>query len=98
MLGSAVAALFANDGAGLILTPTVIATLVMLHLFFRRDIPASYDIELLESPSSAIKDPATFKAGWVVLVFLLAGFFVLEPLGIPVSEWVVDETGKRVKP
>ena len=150
LLGSAVAALFANDGAALILTPIVIAmllalgfskgttlafvmaagfiadtaslplivsnlvnivsadffhlgfteyasvmvpvdiaaiaaTLIMLHLFFRRDIPTSYDIELLESPSSAIKDPATFKAGWVVLVFLLAGFFVLEPLGIPVS-------------
>lgn len=150
LLGSAVAALFANDGAALILTPIVIAmllalgfskgttlafvmaagfiadtaslplivsnlvnivsadffhlgfteyasvmvpvdiaaiaaTLIMLHLFFRRDIPTSYDVELLESPSSAIKDPATFKAGWVVLVFLLAGFFVLEPLGIPVS-------------
>ncbi|RDT54096.1 arsenic transporter [Escherichia coli] len=150
LLGSAVAALFANDGAALILTPIVIAmllalgfskgttlafvmaagfiadtaslplivsnlvnivsadffhlgfteyasvmvpvdiaaiaaTLIMLHLFFRKDIPTSYDIELLESPSSAIKDPATFKAGWVVLVFLLAGFFVLEPLGIPVS-------------
>ncbi|MGY6028792.1 arsenic transporter [Phytobacter sp. AG2a] len=150
LLGSAVAALFANDGAALILTPIVIAmllalgfskgttlafvmaagfiadtaslplivsnlvnivsadffhlgfteyasvmvpvdiaaitvTLIMLHLFFRRDIPTNYDIALLESPSSAIKDPATFKAGWVVLVFLLAGFFILEPLGIPVS-------------
>ncbi len=150
LLGSAVAALFANDGAALILTPIVIAmllalgfskgttlafvmaagfiadtaslplivsnlvnivsadffhlgfteyasvmvpvdiaaitaTLIMLHLFFRRHIPTNYDITLLESPSSAIKDPATFKAGWVVLVFLLAGFFILEPLGIPVS-------------
>ncbi|MEN4146605.1 arsenic transporter [Serratia marcescens] len=150
MLGAAVAALFANDGAALILTPIVIAmllalgfsqattlafvmaagfiadtaslplivsnlvnivsadffnlgftqyasvmvpvnlaaiaaTLVMLHLFFRRDIPARYDVSLLKMPASAIKDPETFRAGWIVLLFLLVGFFVLEPLGIPVS-------------
>ena len=40
---------------------------------------------LLKSPAEAIKDPATFKTGWVVLLLLLVGFFVLEPLGIPVS-------------
>jgi arsenical pump membrane protein len=150
LLGAAVAALFANDGAALILTPIVIAmllalgfsqaatlafvmaagfiadtaslplivsnlvnivsadffglgftqyasvmvpvnlvaiaaTLVMLHLFFHRDIPARYDVSLLKMPASAIKDHGTFRAGWVVLLFLLVGFFVLEPLGIPVS-------------
>ncbi|WP_164119621.1 arsenic transporter [Serratia marcescens] len=150
LLGAAVAALFANDGAALILTPIVIAmllalgfskgttlafvmaagfiadtaslplivsnlvnivsadffhldftryasvmvpvnmaaivaTLFMLHLYFRKDIPAAYDVSLLKAPASAIKDPATFRAGWVVLLFLLVGFFILEPLGIPVS-------------
>lgn len=39
----------------------------------------------LKSPSAAIKDLATFQAGWVVLVLLLVGFFALEPLGVPVS-------------
>lgn len=63
----------------------IAATLVLLHLFFRRDIPARYDVSLLKMPGSAIKDPATFRAGWIVLLFLLVGFFVLEPLGIPVS-------------
>lgn len=150
LLGAAVAALFANDGAALILTPIVIAmllalgfskratlafvmaagfiadtaslplivsnlvnivsadffrlgfreyasvmvpvdiaaiiaTLIMLHLFFRRDIPPVYDMEKLREPALAIKDRATFRAGWVVLLLLLVGFFVLEPLGIPVS-------------
>ncbi|AIR62576.1 arsenical pump membrane protein [Cedecea neteri] len=150
LLGAAVAALFANDGAALILTPIVIAmllalgfspgatlafvmaagfiadtaslplivsnlvnivsadffqlgfseyasvmvpvnlaaiaaTLVMLHLFFRKEIPPVYDLDRLKTPASAIRDPATFKAGWVVLVLLLVGFFALEPLGIPVS-------------
>ena len=150
LLGAAVAALFANDGAALILTPIVIAmllalgftpgstlafvmaagfiadtsslplivsnlvnivtadfftlgfseyasvmvpvniasiaaTLVMLHLFFRRDIPVTYDLAKLKAPREAIRDARTFKAGWVVLVLLLVGFFALEPLGVPVS-------------
>ncbi len=150
LFGAAVSALFANDGAALILTPIVIAmlralgykdkatlafvmaagfiadtaslplivsnlvnivsadffrigfadyasvmvpvdlasiaaTLVALLLFFRRDIPGSYDVAQLRAPADAIRDPATFKAGWVVLALLLAGFFLLEPIGVPVS-------------
>lgn len=150
LLGAMVAALFANDGAALILTPIVIAmllalgfsrgatlafimaagfiadtaslplivsnlvnivsadffklgfseyaavmvpvnlaaiaaTLVMLHLFFRKDIPAVYDVALLKEPKDAIRDVNTFKTGWLVLVLLLVGFFGLEPLGVPVS-------------
>ncbi|MBD8212991.1 arsenic transporter [Erwinia persicina] len=150
LLGAMVAALFANDGAALILTPIVIAmllalgfsrgatlafimaagfiadtaslplvvsnlvnivsadffqlgfsdyaavmvpvdlaaiaaTLVMLHLYFRRDIPAVYDDSLLKEPKDAIRDVNTFKTGWLVLFLLLVGFFGLEPLGVPVS-------------
>ena len=150
LLGAAVAALFANDGAALILTPIVIAmllalgfspgatlafvmaagfiadtsslplivsnlvnivtadffklgfseyasvmvpvniasvaaTLVTLHLFFRRDIPATYDLAKLKAPREAIRDARTFRTGWIVLILLLVGFFALEPLGVPVS-------------
>ncbi|ASM17363.1 arsenic transporter [Serratia marcescens] len=150
LLGAAVAALFANDGAALILTPIVIAmlsalgfrpaavlafvmaagfiadtaslplvvsnlvnivsadffhlgfteyaavmvpvnlvavaaTLVMLHLFFRKDIPPGYALTRLPAPREAIRDRATFRAGWAVLALLLIGFFALEPLGVPVS-------------
>ncbi|NRH24690.1 arsenic transporter [Pantoea stewartii] len=150
LLGAAVAALFANDGAALILTPIVIAmllalgfsrgatlafvmgagfiadtsslplivsnlvnivtadffrlgfskyasvmvpvniasvaaTLVMLHLFFRKDLPVTYDLAKLKVPREAIRDMRTFKAGWLVLLLLLAVFFALEPLGVPVS-------------
>ena len=150
LLGAAVSALFANDGAALILTPIVIAmllalgygpkatlafvmaagfiadtaslplvvsnlvnivsadffdigfadyaavmvpvdlaaiaaTLVVLLLFFRRDIPTAYDVDRLAAPATAIKDRATFVAGWAVLGLLLVGFLVLEPMGVPVS-------------
>ncbi|WP_062732570.1 arsenic transporter [Sphingobium abikonense] len=150
LLGAAVSALFANDGAALILTPIVIAmlramgygdkamlafvmaagfiadtaslplvvanlvnivsadffglgfadyagimvpvnlaavaaTLGALMLFYRRDIPAAYDVTALRMPGEAIRDMATFRAGWVVLALLLVGFFLLEPRGVPVS-------------
>ncbi|WP_426945154.1 arsenic transporter [Pseudomonas oryzihabitans] len=150
LLGAVVSALFANDGAALILTPIVIAmlvalrfspastlafvmaagfiadtaslplvvsnlvnivsadffqigfgeyasimwpvnivsvaaTLLMLWLFYRKDIPASYDPHALEQPQNAIRDRATFRAGWWILGFLLVGLFALEPLGIPIS-------------
>lgn len=150
LLGALVAALFANDGAALILTPIVMAmllalgfspaatlafvmaagfiadtaslplivsnlvnivsadffgigfsryaavmapvnlvavatTLVVLFLYFGRSIPARYDATRLKAPSAAIRDAATFRAGWIVLALLLVGFFGLEPLGVPVS-------------
>ncbi|WDY59639.1 arsenic transporter [Pseudomonas sp. PSKL.D1] len=150
LLGAAVSALFANDGAALILTPIVMsmllalrfspaatlafvmgagfiadtaslplvvsnlvnivsadyfglgfndyaavmvpvnlvavaATLLVLWLYFRRDIPQRYALDELKLPAMAVRDRATFRVGWVVLVALLASLFVLEPLGIPVS-------------
>ena len=159
LLGAAVSAVFANDGAALILTPIVIAmllalgygpkatlafvmaagfiadaaslplvvsnlvnivsadffdigfdryaavmapvnlasiaaTLMVLFVVFGRDIPKAYDVERLAAPSSAIKDRATFLWGWIILAFLLVGFFVLEPRGVPVS--AVAATGAVV--
>jgi len=150
LLGAAVAALFANDGAALIITPiviamlralrfnarstlafvmaagfiadtaslplvvsnlvnivsadyfgisfaryaavmvpvnvvSVIATLAALLLFFRRDIPANYDLAQLKRPHEAIHDRATFITGWWVLALLLIGFFWLESIGVPIS-------------
>lgn len=150
LLGAVVAALFANDGAALILTPIVIAmllkmrvsaattlafimaagfiadtaslplvvsnlvnivsadffnisfdryaqvmipvnlvsvisSLVVLYVFYRRDIGGNYEVSSLAEPATAIKDPMTFYMGWLVLVALLIGFFVLEPMGIPIS-------------
>jgi len=64
---------------------TIIASLAVLLLYFRRSIPAHYDVTQLKQPNQAIRDTATFRIGWVVLVLLLVGFFGLEPLGVPVS-------------
>lgn len=64
---------------------SVLATLAALLLFFRRAIPQHYDPAPLRAPQLAIRDRATFTAGWWVLALLLVGFFGLEPLGVPVS-------------
>ena len=150
LLGAGVSALFANDGAALILTPIVVSillalrfspastlafvmaagfiadtaslplvvsnlvnivsadyfnlgfseyaaimvpvnfvavatTLVVLYWFFRRDIPRHYSLDDVMDPRRAVRDPLTFRVGWIVLALLLVGLFALEPLGIPVS-------------
>lgn len=63
----------------------IISTLVVLHVFFAKDIPHSYHLESLQTPHSAIKDPLVFKLGWVVLGLLLIFFFIGEKLGLRIS-------------
>ena len=141
LLGAAVSALFANDGAALILTPIVMSmllalrfspaatlafvmgagfiadtaslplvvsnlvnivsadyfklgfnayasvmvpvnlvavatTLLVLWLYFRRDIPLRYATDELKLPAMAVRDRATFRVGWVVLLATLAALAV----------------------
>jgi arsenical pump membrane protein len=64
---------------------SVAASLIVLFIYFYRGIPAHYDVYQLKAPKEAIRDLATFRTGWLVLVLLLVGFFGLEPMGVPVS-------------
>jgi arsenical pump membrane protein len=61
------------------------ASLLVLLAYFRRDVPETYDLRQLKKPEEAIRDRATFIAGWWVLLLLLIGFFWLEGIGVPVS-------------
>lgn len=61
------------------------ASLLVLGWFFRRDIPAQFDSDALAAPSSAIRDRFVFFTGWVVLVGVLAGYFLARPLGLPTA-------------
>jgi arsenical pump membrane protein len=63
----------------------ILASLVVLWLFFRHDLPPRFDPAALPAPASAIRDPFVFKAGWAVLALLMAGYFAARPLGLPVS-------------
>jgi arsenical pump membrane protein len=61
------------------------ASVAVLFVFYRRAIPARFDTEALPSPAAAIKDRSLFRAGWVVLGVLLAGYLLSEPLHFPVA-------------
>lgn len=50
------------------------ASVAVLFFFYRSSIPASFDARELSSPAGAIRDRKLFRAGWVVLGVLLAGY------------------------
>ena len=64
---------------------SLVATLAVLWLYFRRDVPAQYSLAELEAPASAIKDRQVFRAAFPLLGALLLAYFILAPLGVPVS-------------
>ncbi|MFE7084415.1 ArsB/NhaD family transporter, partial [Priestia megaterium] len=61
------------------------ASILVLYLYFRKNIPKRYDTGLVKHPASAIKDERLFRLSWGVLAVLLIGYFVSALLSIPVS-------------
>ncbi|MFW7266531.1 arsenic transporter [Gluconacetobacter sp. Hr-1-5] len=149
LLGAAIAAVFANDGAALLLTPIVIAiltqlrlshgaalafiiatgfvadttslplvisnlvnivsanffgipfdryaaimvpvdlaalgaTLAVLWLYYRRQVPQTYPVAELPAPATSIRDRLVFRAAFPLLALVLAAYFLTAPFHIPV--------------
>ena len=64
---------------------SVAATLLVLWLWFRRDIPVRYAVAELELPRQAIRDRAVFRAACPLLALLMVAYFVTGPLGVPIA-------------
>lgn len=62
---------------------SLLATLVVLGLYFRRDIPARYEVERLETPATAIRDRQVFRAAFPLLAVLLVALFLTTRWEIP---------------
>lgn len=64
---------------------SLIATITILLIYFRKNIPRTYDFSMLKEPAEAIKDFKMFRLSWYVLGILLIGYFSSEFTQIPVS-------------
>lgn len=64
---------------------SVIASIVVLWLILRKDIPKQVDINLLKNPDEVLKNKTLFKFSWVFLALLLAGYFIGDRYDLPVS-------------
>ncbi len=64
---------------------SLVASIVVLYLYFRNAWPHRYDLADLKKPASVLKDKRMFHISWFVLIALVAGYFVSSLFHIPVS-------------
>src|SRR5690625_3958792 len=64
---------------------SLVATITVLLIYFRKNIPKTYDISKLSQPKEAIKDKKMFNLSWFILILLVSGYFISEFVILPVS-------------
>lgn len=63
----------------------IIASIVVLWIYFRKDIPKHLDVQNLATPESVIKNMIMFKLSWWFLALLMLGYFIGDYFDLPVS-------------
>lgn len=64
---------------------SLIASIVVLWLYFKKAMPKQVDIKKMKAPQLVIKDASLFRISWFVLVLLLIGYMMSEFVRVPVS-------------
>ncbi len=64
---------------------SIAASIAVLWIYFRKDIPFSVDVSKLPEASSVIKHPLMFKFSWFFLALLMLGYFIGDYYDLPVS-------------
>ena len=64
---------------------SIIASITVLWVYFRKDIPLQVDVDALPEPASVIKNMTMFRLSWFFLALLMAGYLVGDYFALPVS-------------
>jgi len=64
---------------------SIVASISILWIFFRKSIPKAIDISNLPKAESVIKNQTMFKLSWLFLVLLLIGYFIGDAYKLPIS-------------
>ncbi len=64
---------------------SIIASISILWIFFRKSIPKNIDISNLPKASSVIKNQTMFQLSWLFLALLLIGYFIGDVYKLPIS-------------
>lgn len=64
---------------------SIVTSITVLWVYFRKDIPLRVDVSTLPVASSVIKNQTMFKLSWVFLALLMVGYFIGDAYNLPVS-------------
>ena len=64
---------------------SIIASITVLWIYFRKDIPLKVDVTLLPEAVSVIKNQTMFKLSWLFLALLMVGYLIGDHYHLPVS-------------
>ncbi|CAI6157849.1 MAG: Arsenical pump membrane protein [uncultured Sulfurimonas sp.] len=64
---------------------SILASIVVLFIYFRKDIPLTVDVDELPEASSVIKNKTMFRLSWFFLTLLMLGYFIGDMYDLPIS-------------
>ncbi|QOR61972.1 arsenic transporter [Sulfurovum sp. ST-21] len=64
---------------------SIIASIAVLWVYFRKEIPLTIDVDQLPEAATVIKNRTMFKLSWLFLGLLMVGYFIGDYFDLPVS-------------